>query len=199
MKTLNLVKENMFDINNSNSCLTKEQVKHNIKAQKLNKVLTHRIPVFTTPHSRLATYHKEDLEKRGFHWIVDSSFVTKFKFHAILTTSYQNTVFRKYRKAFKRSETKEQFFYIGDIPDGALDRIEQIKNVGYTRAITIHSNEPLPVVRQEIIPQVDPVVLAWSEDPIIQTGIIGKNLISYNKDITAVVVAVWDYEKEFPL
>lgn len=202
MQTIELVKANSHDLRHSESCLTQEQVEHNKKAKKLNRVLTQHIPTFKTPHDKVGPHHTIDLEKHGFYWTVNSSFVTKFQYHAVLTTSHQHTIFRSYKKSFFANKSREQFFYVGDIPDGAIDRIMEIKKCGFEKSLTIHSNEFLPIVKQEIpqeIKKVDPVVLAWNDEPFIRTGVGGKGVLSYNENAVAVVVAVWNYDEEFPL
>ena len=77
----------------------------------------------------------------GFVWMVDESFVKKFKYVAGVGNDMVPVVHAG-NNTIRRNAT-EHVRYIGDIPDFALDRIHQIKP--HNTSLTIHSNQPLPI------------------------------------------------------
>jgi hypothetical protein len=137
-------------------------------------------------------------------WIIDTEFIKKFKYHATVIPmkiegyAFTQTSIRVGEQAQRQKVIQSQdtisnkgsyVRYVGDIPEFALDRIEQILAKDNKIGFTIHSNQPLPVK----LVKIDPVLIAWTNCPGIYTDLNDKTSIGVG---IGIVVAIWDMDKE---
>jgi len=135
-----------------------------------------------------------DLYNMGFVWIVDASFVKKFCYHAAVGPDLQ---WHDHRIFIKHGHFKQAVVYAGDIPDFALERIEQVNKIGISN-FTIHSMQPLPI--NFIL--TDPVLIGWPAMPSIEITDYGKDnqkLSFHVEGITGIVIAAWDIDRELEI
>lgn len=136
----------------------------------------------------------QDLHNAGFIWMVNASFVNRFHYHAAVGPDIQ---WHDCRIFVKQGRLKRSIVYAGDIPDFALDRIEQVTKIGISN-FTIHSMQPLPVN----FVLTDPVLIGWPAMPYIEIINCGKSNQKLNfhiEDITGIVIAAWDTNHEFEI
>lgn len=156
---------------------------------------------------------------KGF-MTVRADIVTKFRYHASI---FEDTsVF-----SWWTGSVPTFVRYAGDIPDFALDRLEQWKAQD-GKVVTIHSNMPLPVEtwQPRVIEQpkplrlekIDPVLLGWTPDVHIWHGTENRkaeitkstppisdwsvSCVRSRHDMppqTAALLAMWDMDKELVL
>jgi hypothetical protein len=135
-----------------------------------------------------------DLYNKGFVWIVDASFVKKFCYHAAVGPDLQ---WHDHRIYIKQGRFRQAVIYAGDIPDFALERIDQVNKIGISN-FTIHSMQPLPVN----FVLTDPVLIGWPAMPSIEITNYGKGNQKLNfhvEDITGIVIAAWDTDRELEI
>tara|TARA_Y100000310_G_scaffold46756_1_gene43408 strand:- start:419 stop:1093 length:675 start_codon:yes stop_codon:yes gene_type:complete len=73
---------------------------------------------------RQATWPTQAMVDAGFLWVVDGSFVTRFKFAAEALSAKQ------YHGSLVRRDSHRDIHYVGDIPEVALDRIQKAQELG---------------------------------------------------------------------
>ena len=162
-------------------------------ARKLRRVIGY-VPWQTEGRDEMVDSWAVQMADAGFPLVVSlEQLVSQFKYTASVTGTYclhRNSVIR----------------YAGDIPDFALDRLEQARavDVAVSRGpSTIHSNMPLPVRAERLI-QIDPVLVLWhwhagsngnwldvTKEAVYKKGGWSNTL--------GVVVAMWDMDKELVL
>ena len=136
-------------------------------------------------------YYLHSLAQLGFRMVVNARFARKFKYHAILRGG--PIVGKLKNAAVRGDDCTEAYYYVGDVPETALDRIEQFKY----GPITVHSMSPLPLKITKFLPRVDPVAIGWIEYPeFIKTAFGWKTRSPGGKGGCGVVLAIWDGEKE---
>jgi hypothetical protein len=136
----------------------------------------------------------EELRTAGFVWLVGADFIRQFPYHATLGQDIQ---WHDHRVFIKQGRLRKALVYQGDVPEFALDRVEKAQNLGISD-FTIHSMLPLPV--KFIL--TDPVLVGWPAMPMIEViryGKTGQKLNFTVKDITGVVIAVWDSNHELEI
>jgi hypothetical protein len=136
------------------------------------------------------------LSGKGLKWIVPASFVKKFKHHAVVNPVREMWIITRISTVFRMElgrEYWEQPRYIGDIPDSILRRCLSAREAGI-KHLTVHSNMPLPV-RWEVV-KTDPIILGWLDNPRI---VVRRGKVVSFGDVQAVVVGIWDAEKEISI
>jgi hypothetical protein len=144
------------------------------------------LPDYEFPQTML-----EELRMAGFRWIVGTDFIRRFSYHAALGQDIQWHDHRVYEK---QGRVRQALVYYGDIPDFALDRVEKAQTIGISN-FTIHSILPMPIK----FLQIDPVLVGWPAMPSIEVLKKGKRNSKLRftiEDITGVVIAVWDANRE---
>lgn len=91
--------------------------------------------------------------------------------------------------------------YAGDMPDKIIEACENVKNLGM-KYITAHSLNPFPTKELE---KVDPVAIAWIDNPNITINKKNKKVDDYrgvylqkyvSSQILGIVIGIWDEENE---
>lgn len=149
--------------------------------------------------------------KLGFRVIVRPEFALKFKYGASILgncvgrKSDSGTVLWAYYESLKDALKKREiapsgftefYRYAGDIPNFVLGRIEHIQKNYELPIISVHSQEPLPIVVERVPPRIEPVAIWWADNPEI--GTCGKKWSS-NVDTVGAVIAIWDRDKEIEI
>jgi hypothetical protein len=131
----------------------------------------------------------DELKENDFMWFVNGDkFVKRFKYAACVCTNYENRGGSNYNCVI--DDNFDRPWYVGDIPDFALNRIAKAKDIGL-EFFTIHSNQPLPT--KFIIS--DPVIVGWRYDPRITLS-KEKRIWETQESAIGVVVALWNDEGE---
>lgn len=133
----------------------------------------------------------KELSDAGFIWVVDTSFVRRFRYHAAVGADHQ---WHDHRVFIKQGRLRQAVVYQGDIPEFALERAEIAGQIGINN-FTIHSMLPLPV--SFIL--TDPVLIGWLALPSIEIRNFGKHhqeVYFSVEDITGIVIAAWDVDRE---
>jgi hypothetical protein len=121
------------------------------------------------------------LNKLGFHLFVKAPFIEQFKYAASLRHN-ENPCSVTNSPWFSRKSC----IYMGDIPSFAIERAELAQHANI-RYLTIHSNQPLPLVRITSCP----ILLGWQKNPRIVCNQNGCYSLS---ECFAVVIAIWSAE-----
>lgn len=131
---------------------------------------------------------------KGFHFTVSrTKLLAAFQYAAALSWGRQDPQ----QLVDYGAGSDVAIVYRGDIPDFALDRIEEAQQVGI-EMFTMHSNEPLPVIT--VLAKVDPVVIGWTDCPFIHLDPKTNRVDDYDKiESTGFVIAMWDIDKELQL
>jgi hypothetical protein len=141
---------------------------------------------------------KDELDLLGFNVFVKADWVKRFSYHATVWVGdkYTNPI------AIPPKHSNNSYYdgeywsricaqYVGDIPDSVIEKAEKIKE--HVMAITVHSMYPLPT---EFV-KCDPILIGWHYCPCINVHDNGKIFNIYEPDAEGVIIAVWDYDKEF--
>jgi len=109
----------------------------------------------------IETHNKiKKLHKLGFTWFVADELATRFPYIAML---YSHNPYFKTNVYEKVKEKRIALLYNGFVPPSVLDKINVAED--YFCSVTIHSINPLPVERLQIImPRVEPVAIGWLDD-----------------------------------
>ena len=126
----------------------------------------------------------------NYRYFVDTRFALKFKYHASLMSTGDDSVgrmdcHRVYSKLYH---------YRGDVPDFILDNLTKIKEVASFPILTVHSQEKLPLEIEKVPKLTDPLVVWWETTPQFHHGYFNR-WIALNHPL-GVVVGIWDGEKE---
>jgi hypothetical protein len=123
------------------------------------------------------------LYEKGFSWLLSSETVLRFRYAAGLDKPFPAPVYSAERRAV---------IYAGDMPEFALDNLTKAKEAGIS-IFTVHSMMPLPITFERVLPQIDPVLLGWMENPQIDWTSKRTKILP---GLQAVVIAIWDKDKE---
>jgi hypothetical protein len=124
------------------------------------------------------------LKENGFHWIVKSDFIKKFKHHAGVRG---NQIVYDY-------DMLSYVTYVGDFPKHALENLEKAVELGVPY-FTIHSMETIPV---RFTSTFDPILIGWLVNPRINF-FSGHPRDLDIRDTEGLIIAIWDTSKEIEL
>jgi hypothetical protein len=159
---------------------------------RLAKVMNRHLP---QKFSGLSDEVVLELGHQNIVWVVRATFVENFRYSAIVRT---NTGDRDSYFPVRSEENPNLIiWYTGDIPETVLDKAERGLGCGL-KFLTVHSQQEFPVEYSPV--RSDPVLLGWDTPPSIvcQSGVHSK-VHSRDRDIHAVVLAVWDAKKEIDI
>lgn len=124
------------------------------------------------------------LERIGAVWLVDRNFVSRFNYAASIGPGIYSTEHCVIKN-------NSMIVYVGDIPEVILDKALLIKRMGINY-FSVHSQYPFPIEEFEL-PKVDPVMIAWPEQPWIHRR---GTCWDCSENVLGIVVGIWDGEKE---
>jgi hypothetical protein len=146
-------------------------------------------------------YEKKVLADLGFSVLIKADWIKRFTYHSMVwnNKNKMNTVCVPPTYSIDGQWMDSDYYssqcmqYVGDIPDSVIEKATKIRETKLIMGMTLHSMYPLP---SEFV-KCDPILIGWRYCPCIYTDKQGKFHKLFEPEAQGVIIAVWDYDKEF--